>query len=89
MPTSEDNVPEAQQTPFEATVVDILTSVQPGDDRKSTAAANSSTELCDSLQNPQKPLCIEKVCTCSFDNSATVSSSKCRTPLHIVWPHRW
>lgn len=74
IPTSEDYAAEAQQT----------NSIQT---EKGTAAANSSTETCSSLQSPQKHLCMESAR--HLDNSMTVCSARVRTPLHIVWPHRW
>ena len=84
-PTFEDSVAEAQQTHFEATVVENFPHVQPGNDQRGTGAPSSITdELCSSLQMPQKPLRMDIVY-----NNTTVCSAKCRTPLHIVWPHRW
>lgn len=82
IPTCKDYVAEAQQTNSEATVVESLPHIQT---EKGTAAANSSTETCSSLQSPQKHLCMES----ARHNSTTVCSARVRTPLHVVWPHRW
>ena len=88
-PTSEDHdiVVEGQQTNSKATVVESLPHVQPGNDHRGTAEANNSPETCNSLQSPQKPLCMEVAH--HLDTSTTVHSTKVRTLLHIVWPHRW
>lgn len=86
-PTSEEHDVEAQQTNFKPTVVDSLSHIQPGNDHRDTAGANSSPETCNSLQSPQKPSCMDVAC--HLDTSTTVHSTKARTPLHIVWPHRW
>ena len=84
IPTSEDYTAEAQQTNSEATVVESLPHIQT---EKGTAAVNSSTETCSSLQSLQTHLCMESAR--HLDNSIAVCSARVRIPLHIVWPHRW
>lgn len=69
------SVTEAHQANSEATVVECLPHIQTG---KATAAANNSIEPCSS---PQEHPCMDHL-----DDSTPVCA---RTPLHIVWPHRW
>lgn len=71
-----------------STAVEVVPQIQPTSDQ-SNASASSSTVIHSSSQCPQKPLSIDSKAEYSLTSSTNICSADGRTPLHIVWPHRW